>query len=171
MDADDLTDDLIEADIDCEVIHGDIDQKVRAVIMKEFRSGELTILIATDVAARGLDIDQVSHVINYDVPQEAEAYVHRIGRTGRAGKEGVALTFATSKESRAVETIQDLIQVPLPTAALHDVDWASLGLKSLDLSNIKRAPKKEGDRPKAKPRPHQQANIDINNHYKKYGKK
>ncbi len=171
VEADALTDDLIDANVDCEVIHGDIDQKVRAEIMKEFRNGELTILVATDVAARGLDIDQVSHVINYEVPMEAEAYVHRIGRTGRAGKEGVALTFCTSKESREIQNIQDLIQVPLPAADLHKVDWPALGFQSLDISNLQRAPKKESDRPKAKPRPHQQANIDIINHHKKYGNK
>ena len=82
--------------ISCAPIHGDIPQKIREKTLQTFRSGDLRVLVATDVAARGLDIDDVDAVFNYDVPDEQEYYVHRIGRTGRAKKHGVAYTFVTS---------------------------------------------------------------------------
>ena len=78
----------------CKVISGDVDQKKRLRILDDFKSGKLPILIATDVASRGLHIDGVSHVINYDLPQDCEDYVHRIGRTARAGAEGKAISLA-----------------------------------------------------------------------------
>ena len=80
----------------CDPIHGDIPQKNREKTLKEFRDGKMQILVATDVAARGLDIDDVDAVFNYDVPDEQEYYVHRIGRTGRAKQHGVAYTFVAS---------------------------------------------------------------------------
>ena len=85
-----LCDDFQRAGLDCECIHGDIKQSLREKAMQRYRSGELRVLIATDVASRGIDVDDVDCVINYDVPEENEYYVHRIGRTGRARKKGVA---------------------------------------------------------------------------------
>jgi ATP-dependent RNA helicase DeaD len=82
--------------IPCEAIHGDIQQRVRENTLKKFKDGKLRVLVATDVAARGLDIDDVDAVFNYDVPDEQEYYVHRIGRTGRAKKHGVAYTLVAS---------------------------------------------------------------------------
>jgi ATP-dependent RNA helicase DeaD len=87
-------------------IHGDIDQNMREKIMHRFRSREITILVATDVAARGIDVRDLTHVINYHIPQDADSYVHRIGRTGRAGKEGTAITFVEPRERRALEIIR-----------------------------------------------------------------
>ncbi len=87
-------------------IHGDITQALRERIIIQFRQGAIDILVATDVAARGLDVDRVTHVINYDVPYDCETYVHRIGRTGRAGRSGVAVLFLTPKESRILNTIE-----------------------------------------------------------------
>jgi len=87
-------------------IHGDLTQTARDKVMAKFRSGKLRILIATDVAARGLDIEDVSHVINYDVPENPEDYVHRIGRTARAGKSGRAITFVTKEEQHLVRAIE-----------------------------------------------------------------
>jgi len=87
-------------------LHGDLSQMQRDRVMKKFREGKLEILIATDVAARGLDIEQVTHVINYDIPQDPEAYVHRIGRTGRAGHKGVAITFINPREYRQLKLIE-----------------------------------------------------------------
>ena len=87
-------------------IHGDLTQAARDKVMAKFRSGKLRILIATDVAARGLDIEDVSHVINYDVPENPEDYVHRIGRTARAGKSGRAITFVTKEEQHLVKAIE-----------------------------------------------------------------
>lgn len=87
-------------------IHGDITQALRERIITQFRQGSTDILVATDVAARGLDVDRVTHVINYDVPHDCETYVHRIGRTGRAGRSGVTILFVTPRESRILSTIE-----------------------------------------------------------------
>lgn len=87
-------------------IHGDISQVERERIMRGFRKKKITILVATDVAARGIDINNLSHVINYDMPQDPDAYIHRIGRTGRAGRKGTAISFVTSREHRCLEIIK-----------------------------------------------------------------
>ena len=81
-----------------EGLHGDLSQNQRDNVMRKFRDGSIDVLVATDVAARGLDVSGVTHVINFDLPQDPESYVHRIGRTGRAGKEGTAWTFVTPRE-------------------------------------------------------------------------
>ena len=91
-----------------EGIHGDLPQHKRMSILKAFKNDEIDILVATDVAARGLDISGVSHVYNYDIPQDPESYVHRIGRTGRAGKEGMSVTFVTPNEMSYLHVIEDL---------------------------------------------------------------
>lgn len=100
-------------------IHGDITQALRERIIAQFRQGAIDILVATDVAARGLDVERVTHVINYDLPHDSETYVHRIGRTGRAGRSGVAILFVTPKESRLISNVErhtrqriDKINVP-----------------------------------------------------------
>jgi ATP-dependent RNA helicase DeaD len=87
-------------------IHGDLTQALRERIISQFKSGAIDILVATDVAARGLDVDRVTHVINYDMAHDCETYVHRIGRTGRAGRSGVTILFATPKESRLLTTLE-----------------------------------------------------------------
>ncbi len=89
-----------------ETLHGDMNQANRDRVMGRFRSGQTELLIATDVAARGLDVEQVSHVINYDLPLEPEGYVHRIGRTGRAGRAGIAISLVTPRERRLWQSIQ-----------------------------------------------------------------
>jgi ATP-dependent RNA helicase DeaD len=90
-----------------EGIHGDLTQAARDKAMEKFRSGKANVLIATDVAARGLDIEDVTHVVNYDIPENPEDYIHRIGRTARAGKEGCAITFVTKEEQHLVKAIED----------------------------------------------------------------
>ena len=95
-------------------LHGDMDQKSRTETLDRFRAGTLTFLIASDVAARGLDIPAVSHVFNFDVPTHAEDYVHRIGRTGRAGRSGTAITLAQPSDSKYIEAISKLIQRDIP---------------------------------------------------------
>lgn len=87
-------------------IHGDLTQTLRERIITQFKQGVIEVLVATDVAARGLDVDRVTHVINYDMAHDCETYVHRIGRTGRAGRSGVTILFATPKESRMLTTIE-----------------------------------------------------------------
>jgi ATP-dependent RNA helicase DeaD len=103
-------------------LHGDLTQAQRDRVMKKFRENQLEILVATDVAARGLDIEHVTHVINYDIPQDPESYVHRIGRTGRAGRKGVAITFIEPREFRQLKEIEKLtktriIRGQLPSTA------------------------------------------------------
>lgn len=107
---------------EAEGLHGDLSQNQRDRVMKKFRSGQVDILVATDVAARGLDIDNITHVVNFDVPSDSESYVHRIGRTGRAGNTGVALTFITPREFRQLKLIErsiktKIIRGTLPTDA------------------------------------------------------
>ncbi len=87
-------------------IHGDLTQSLRERIIAQFKQGAIEVLVATDVAARGLDVDRVTHVINYDMAHDCETYVHRIGRTGRAGRSGVTILFATPRESRMLTTIE-----------------------------------------------------------------
>ena len=95
--------------IECAVLHGDLDQSVRTSVLDRFRDGDIRLLIASDVAARGLDVSIVSHVINFDVPTHAEDYVHRIGRTGRAGRSGTAITICLPTEGKYVDAIEKLI--------------------------------------------------------------
>ena len=103
---DELTETLNSRGYRSEAIHGGLSQEQRDRVMKRFRDGGLDLLVATDVAARGLDIGHLSHVVNFDVPPAADAYVHRIGRTGRAGREGTAITLAEPRESRMLRNIE-----------------------------------------------------------------
>jgi ATP-dependent RNA helicase DeaD len=104
--ADEITDQLKSRGYLVDVIHGDISQVMRNKTLNSFKNKKINILIATDVAARGIDVNNLTHVINYSVPNETESYVHRIGRTGRAGKKGIAITFVTPKESYQLNRIQ-----------------------------------------------------------------
>ncbi|MEI6207589.1 MAG: DEAD/DEAH box helicase [Desulfuromonadales bacterium] len=106
----------------CRVISGDVEQRKRMKILDDFKDGSLPILIATDVASRGLHIEGVSHVINYDLPQDCEDYVHRIGRTARAGAEGKAISLADEDGAFFIEDIEEFIKHKIPT------EWADDGL-------------------------------------------
>jgi ATP-dependent RNA helicase DeaD len=105
---DELTETLNGRGYRAEALHGGFEQEQRDRVMRRFRDGTADLLIATDVAARGLDIEHISHVVNFDVPSAPEAYVHRIGRTGRAGREGVAITFAEPREHRLLRNIEQM---------------------------------------------------------------
>ena len=105
---DELTRGLQARGYNAEGIHGDLSQDKRTSVLRKFKSGKLDFLVATDVAARGLDISGVSHVYNYDIPQDPDSYVHRIGRTGRAGHSGVSVTFVTPNEMGYLRTIENL---------------------------------------------------------------
>ena len=117
-----LTSDLKKKGYDAECIHGDIPQSKRNVVMSDFSKGKFAILVATDVAARGIDVDDVEAVINYDLPDENEYYLHRIGRTGRAHKHGVSFSLVTFRESvRMDEILKYMIAKPLPLHFEDDV--------------------------------------------------
>ena len=106
---------LLRHGFSVQALHGDMDQSARTAALEQFRKGEVTLLIASDVAARGLDIPDVGHVYNFDVPIHADDYVHRIGRTGRAGRSGTAITIvAGSNDAKAVAAIEKLIGQPIP---------------------------------------------------------
>src|SRR6185369_3370866 len=101
-------------------LNGDLTQQLRERIIDQLKSGQVDIVIATDVAARGLDVPRISHVINYDIPYDTESYVHRIGRTGRAGRAGKAILFVSPRETRMLRAIekatrQPITQMKLPT--------------------------------------------------------
>merc|ERR1719191_2571951 len=93
-------------DFSVSVMHAGLDQDQRSIVMKEFRSGSSRVLISTDLLARGIDVQQVSLVINYDLPQSTENYLHRIGRSGRFGRKGVAINFVTNRDVRAMKDIE-----------------------------------------------------------------
>jgi len=118
---DELTESLNGRGYRAEALHGGLSQEQRDRVMKRFRANTVDLLIATDVAARGLDVEHVSHVVNYDVPTSAEAYVHRIGRTGRAGREGVAITLAEPREHRLLRNIEFLTKQRIQIAAVPTV--------------------------------------------------
>src|SRR5262249_43804354 len=95
-------------------LHGDMDQSARTAALDQFRKNEVTLLVASDVAARGLDIPAVSHIFNFDVPHHADDYVHRIGRTGRAGRSGTAITVVAPSDQKNVAAIEKLIGQTIP---------------------------------------------------------
>ena len=111
---DTLTDRLEEHFYTCDKLHGGMEQEDRFAVMDEYKRGEFRYLVATDVAARGIDIDSITHVINYDLPVENESYVHRVGRTGRAGKKGKAISFVTPNEDRFLAEIEAYIGFKIP---------------------------------------------------------
>jgi ATP-dependent RNA helicase RhlE len=121
--ADALLERLRKSGISAEVLHGDKDMKQRTRALAEFAAGKVQVLVATDVAQRGLDIEGISHVVNYDVPRNPEDYVHRIGRTGRAGAEGTAVTFMSGGELAAVKDIERMLGCKLPRVSMPGFDY------------------------------------------------
>lgn len=110
---------LNRADVNAEAIHGEKSQNARQRALSLFKTGQLRVLVATDIAARGIDVDSLSHVINFDLPNVAETYVHRIGRTGRAGASGIALSFVDAEERAYLKDINKLISKNIPTIEDH----------------------------------------------------
>ena len=125
----------------CRLISGDVAQEKRLRIMRDFKEGKLPVLIATDVASRGLHIEAVSHVINYDLPEDSEDYVHRIGRTARAGATGKAISLADEQGVLSLEAIETYIGHPIPT------EWADDSLFVNDYKRVAR-PSRSGKGPK-----------------------
>ena len=118
---DDVTNKLKARNYDAECIHGDITQGLRQKALDLFKKKVLTILVATDVAARGIDVSNLTHVINYAIPQEAESYVHRIGRTGRAGQKGIAITFVTPREAKKLSQIKKVTKTDIKRESIPNV--------------------------------------------------
>ncbi|HKR18719.1 MAG TPA: DEAD/DEAH box helicase [Stellaceae bacterium] len=118
--------------LDVAALHGDMPQSKRTETLERFRNGEVRLLVASDVAARGLDIQGMSHVFNFDVPIHAEDYVHRIGRTGRAGREGRAFTLAAPEDGRFVQAIEQLIGKPIPPVSVDGIAAATLSFEDSD---------------------------------------
>ncbi|MDR4497031.1 MAG: DEAD/DEAH box helicase [Candidatus Scalindua sp.] len=121
IDVDTISNHLMERGYDADGLHGDMNQSQREKILNKFKKRHLNILVATDVAARGIDVQNLSHVINYSLPQDPESYVHRIGRTGRAGKGGNAITFVTPAEYRKLQFIQREAKTDIRKAKLPNV--------------------------------------------------
>jgi ATP-dependent RNA helicase DeaD len=129
---DELAEALNARGYDTEALHGGMSQEQRDRVMRKFRSTAVDLLIATDVAARGLDIAQLSHVVNYDVPSEPESYIHRIGRVGRAGREGVAITLAEPREYRQLRNIEQATKQKIKIERIPSV--ADLQARRLELT-------------------------------------
>ncbi len=143
-----LAEKLSRAGVHATAIHGNKSQNARQKALEAFRSKEVNVLVATDVAARGIDIDGVTHVINYDMPVEPESYVHRIGRTGRAGAAGIAISLCTSAERAELRAIEELIGKRIPLAANQPTPLASEAQASGSA---------ERSRPRSQPRPQRRA--------------
>ncbi len=119
-----------------EGIHGDLSQAKRMSVLKQFKANKIDILVATDVAARGLDISGVSHVYNFDIPQDPESYVHRIGRTGRAGKKGVAVTFVTPREMGYLSIVERTTKKKMEALVPPTADEAVIGLQRVAVEQL-----------------------------------
>jgi superfamily II DNA/RNA helicase len=136
---------------DASPIHGDLEQSMRTRTLDAFRKGELKLLVASDVAARGLDIPDVSHVFNYDVPHHADDYVHRIGRTGRAGKSGETYMLVTPADTRSLDKVLKLIGKK-PNEVTLDVDWSEVKPSTrAKTSRPERGGDREHDRGRGRP--------------------
>ena len=125
-----LNESLIGKGYESDELHGDLSQAKRERVMKRFRDAEIQLLVATDVAARGLDVQGVTHVINYDVPADTESYIHRIGRTGRAGESGLAITFVGPREIQDFKRIERVVQGQINRKTLDGKDPQPAGEKS-----------------------------------------
>ena len=141
-------------------IHGDLDQKYRMQTLDGFRNGEIEILVASDVAARGLDIPNVSHVFNYDVPIHSEDYVHRIGRTGRAGRDGWAFMLCVPFEEKYLSKIEELVKHEIPRMDAPEVELKSRKPRKSDRDEKPKA-KSDAEAPKAKKPPRSKKSDDT----------
>lgn len=135
-DVNELAGKLNDRGYDAGELHGDITQNHREVTLNRFKAKKLSILVATDVAARGIDVNDLTHVVNYAIPQEAESYVHRIGRTGRAGKEGTAITFMTPSEYKKLLQIKRITKTDIRKEKLPEIKDVILSRKHRIIENI-----------------------------------
>jgi ATP-dependent RNA helicase DeaD len=136
VDVDVIAGKLSDRGYDTDGLHGDISQPQREAILRKFKSRKINILVATDVAARGIDVQDLTHVINYALPQDPESYVHRIGRTGRAGKEGTAITFITPEEYRKLLFIKKITKTSIRKEKLPGIKEIIESKKSIIQNEI-----------------------------------
>lgn len=135
---DELNEALNKRGYSAEGIHGDLTQAKRESVLRQFKEGTIEVLVATDVAARGLDISGVTHVYNFDIPQDPESYVHRIGRTGRAGKTGEAITFVTPRESNLLHLIERITKHRIARKPIPSVKDALAGQQRITVENLQK---------------------------------
>lgn len=128
-------------------LHSNKSQNQRQLALDNFRAGKAQILVATDIAARGLDIATISHVINYDIPDTADTYIHRIGRTGRAEREGDALTLVTNEDAGTIRDIERVLKAPIERRTLPDFDYSA---PAPALNEFQRGPKPQRSQPRVK---------------------
>jgi ATP-dependent RNA helicase RhlE len=128
--ADKVAKDLVTAGIRAEAIHGNKSQGARQRALTNFKSQHTRVLVATDIAARGIDVEDLSHVINYELPNVPETYVHRIGRTGRAGASGISLSFCDEEEKEFLSDIHKLIKKTIPVVQDHPYHMTHVGMPS-----------------------------------------
>ncbi len=140
---DEIAEALIKRGYLADGIHGDLSQSQRDMVMRKFKNGTNDILVATDVAARGIDISGVTHIYNFDIPQDAEWYIHRIGRTGRAGETGLAITFVTSREIGHLKYIEELIKHKIIRKPMPTSNDALAGQQQIVMNNLLEAAYKE----------------------------
>ncbi len=138
--------------IKCITIHSDKEQEERANIMKLFRKGEVKILVATDISARGIDIPDVDYVVNYDLPENPENYVHRVGRTGRGTKKGQAFSFCSEEEKELLAEIEEFLDKPIRRVSVHPEEYSETLAASNDSSSDWKSLMKEANEPVAKRR-------------------
>lgn len=143
----DLTRDLKRAGIKAAEIHSDLDQAQRDETIRGFRSGRIEVIVATDLLARGIDIDEVMLVVNYDVPREPEDYVHRIGRTARANADGEAVTLVSPRDRRAFSRVESTLKIKIPTETVEQKHPAAGGKRPASRHNKKSQAGAEGKRP------------------------
>ena len=163
--ADKLTEELLYDGIKAAAIHSNKSQSIRTRTLTEFKRGELRVLVATDVAARGLDIERLPHVVNYDLPQVPEDYVHRIGRTGRAGENGIALSLVCPEERPLLAAIEKLLTYAVPRRTLAEFPQVAVrrSVRVKELKEAAKAPKTRGTQDK-------QAKVSANGATPRRGK-
>jgi ATP-dependent RNA helicase RhlE len=139
-----ITNQLIKVGIEAQAIHGNKSQNARQLALNNFKEGKTRVLVATDIAARGIDVDDLSYVINYDLPEVPETYVHRIGRTGRAGQSGIALSFCDYEERDYLKSIEKLIgkNIPLKEGNPYDIRLNSIPMQDKEVVTKSSASKK-----------------------------
>ncbi|MBC7553891.1 MAG: DEAD/DEAH box helicase [Taibaiella sp.] len=154
--SDKVVKDLEKANITAEAIHGNKSQNARQRALNNFKDGKIRVLVATDIAARGIDVDLLSHVINYEIPEVPETYVHRIGRTGRAGASGIAMSFCDAEERADWKNVEKLTGQRIPVEQGHPYPMAAEGMIHINLPKGKDVVR----RPNAMPNPRRRFNND-----------